>query len=54
MVTPQEAVRVAPRMLPVRVVSRLPLIATLERPPPLLRARLLEAAVDEAPSYVEE
>jgi hypothetical protein len=54
MVTPQEPVRVAPRMVPVRVVSRLELIATLERPPPLFRARLSEAEIARAPSNVAD
>jgi hypothetical protein len=53
MVVPQDAVLVAPRIVPVRVVSRLPLIATLERPPPLFRGRLSDAEIDVAPSYVE-
>jgi hypothetical protein len=54
MVTPQDAVRVAPRIVPVRVVNRLELMAVLARPPPLLSGRLSEAEMAVAPSYVAD
>jgi hypothetical protein len=50
MVTPQDAVRVAPRIVPTLVVSRLELMAVLARPPPLLSGRLSEAEMEVAPS----
>jgi hypothetical protein len=50
-VTPYDAWRLAPRIVPTRVVIRLELMATLARPP-LLRDKLSDAEMDVAPSYV--